>query len=117
MRPPKKTIAMLSGKYWKFFCNMKWMSKMPNAKTHSTKKIDIELLCSSSAEPMSGSTGSPGEVVVEVVFVMFAVDCSGVVDETTEIIELLLGSTAYTDGTAETLFLLSSSTLAICSFF
>jgi hypothetical protein len=108
IRPPKKTIAMLSGKYWKFFCSMKWISKMPNANTHNTKKIAIELLCSSSAEPLSGNTGSPGEVVVEVMFVVFVAG-STVVDA------IKLGSTD-TDSIVVLTIFFSSSVPDLLSF-
>lgn len=74
MRPikaPRKTITTDSGTYWKLVCSIRWISRMASASTHSTKKIDIELLCSSSAEPFSGSTGSEGATVVVDEFVVF----------------------------------------------
>lgn len=50
---------MLSGRYWKWVSSIRWINRIPNASTHSTKKIEIELLRSSSAELFSGKTGSP----------------------------------------------------------
>lgn len=70
-----------SGKYWKFVWSIRWISKIPKARTHSTKKMDIELLCSSSAEPLPGNTGSVRGATVELAFVEFATSVTFVAAE------------------------------------
>lgn len=45
---PKNTTTTLSGKYWKPVSSIVWINKMPNAITHSTKNMAMELLCSCS---------------------------------------------------------------------
>lgn len=61
---------------------------MPSARTHSTKNMDMELLCSSSAEPLSGRTGSAGATVVVVTLV--ALTAFGFCDTGTSVVFLSL---------------------------
>lgn len=77
---PRKTITTDSGRYWKLVCSIRCINNMPSARTHSTKNMDMELLCSSSAEPLSGRTGSAGATVVVVALVELT--ASGLCDDT-----------------------------------
>lgn len=54
---------------------------MPKAKTHRRKKMAMELLCSSSAAPLLGKTGSEGVVEVWFVTVVFGAGLGAVVVE------------------------------------
>lgn len=55
IKAPRKTMTTLSGKYENPVCSIICIRRIPSAKMHSTKKIAIELLCSSSAALFSGN--------------------------------------------------------------
>lgn len=48
MSAPKNTTTIDSGRYWKPVSSIVWIRRMPNAITHNTKNMAIELLCSCS---------------------------------------------------------------------
>lgn len=84
MRAPRTTTTMDSGRYWNPVCNIKWMRRIPQAITHRTKKMLMELLCSRSTAPLSGRSAlfsvvleTGEEVVVVVDVVELVTDFSG----------------------------------------